>query len=139
MGSPMRTALTHFVVELRVEIGSTGALPSAEQADEALRTAITITDSNVTFMNATTQEGDIKPEGSGTTMRDNKTKVSDVKGNVVAGSAHVTQSSVDAVDVDKIREFAALVSQITPTLGFGSEEQAGLESETGELQAAISG
>jgi hypothetical protein len=90
------------------------------------------------FMQATTVNGDIMPDGPRTTIKDNKISVSDVKGNVVAGGAHVTQTTVDAVDVDKIGEFAALVSQITPTLGFGPDEQAELETETGELQAAAS-
>ncbi len=132
----VRTALTEFVVELRIELGDGDGLPSAEQTDEALRTAITITDSTITFVQATTKNGDIMPEGPRTTIKDNKIKVSDVKGNVVAGSAHVTQTTIDAVDVAKIREFAALVDQITPTLGFGSEEQAELGTETKELQAA---
>lgn len=134
----VRTALTEFVVELRVEIGEGGELPSAEQTDEALRSAISITASTVTILHATTKEGDIMPDGPRTTIRDNKIRISDVKGNVVAGGAHVTQTTVDAVDIDKIREFAALVSQIAPTLGFGPDDMAELDSETGELQAAAS-
>jgi hypothetical protein len=134
----VRTALTEFVVELCVEIGEDGDLPSAEQTDEALRSAISITDSSVTIMQATTLNGDIMPDGPRTTIKDNKISVSDVKGNVVAGSAHVTQTTIDAIDVAKIKEFAALVSQITPTLGFGPDEQDELETETGELQAAAS-
>lgn len=134
----VRTALTEFMVELRVELGQGGELPSAEQADEALRSAISITGSTITIMQATTVNGDIMPGGPRTTIKDNKISVSDVKGNVVAGGAHVTQTTVDAVDVDKIREFAALVSQIAPTLGFGPDEQAELETKTGELQAAAS-
>ena len=132
----IRTALTEFVVELRVEIGEGGELPSAEQTDEALRSAISITGSTVTIMQATTMNGDIMPDGPRTTIKDNKISVSDVKGNVVAGSAHVTQTTIDAIDVAKIKEFAALVSQITPTLGFGPDEQGELETETDELQAA---
>ena len=132
----VRTALTEFVVELRVEVGDGGGLPSAEQTDEALRTAISITDSTVTIVQATTKNGDIMPEGPRTTIKDNKIKVSDVKGNVVAGGAHVTQTTMDTVDVAKIREFAALVAQIAPTLGFAPEEAAELGTEIGELQAA---
>jgi hypothetical protein len=134
----VRTALTEFVVELRIEIGEGGELPSAEQTNEALRSAISITDSTVTIMQATTMNGDIMPEGPRTTIKDNKISVSDVKGNVVAGSAYVTQTTVDTINVAKIKEFAALVSQITPTLGFGPDEQDELEAETGELQAAAS-
>lgn len=132
----IRTVLTEFVVELRVEIGEGGELPSAAQTDEALRSAISITGSTVTIMQATTMNGDIMPDGPRTTIKDNKISVSDVKGNVVAGSAHVTQTTIDAIDVAKIKEFAALVSQITPTLGFGPDEQGELETETDELQAA---
>jgi hypothetical protein len=113
-------------------------VPSAERTDEALRSAISITDSTVTIMQATTMNGDIMPEGPRTTIKDNKISVSDVKGNVVAGSAYVTQTTVDTINVAKIKEFAALVSQITPTLGFGPDEQDELEAETGELQAAAS-
>lgn len=134
----VRTALAEFVVELRVEIGEGGELPSAEQTDEALRSAISITGSTVTIMQATTVNGDIMPEGPRTTIKDNKISVSDVKGNVVAGSAHVTQTTVDTIDIDKIKKFAALVSQIAATLGLGPDEQAELETETGELEAAVS-
>lgn len=133
----VRTALTEFVVELRIEIGEGGQLPSAEQADEALRAAISITDSTVTIMQASTTNGDIMPR-SRTTIKDNKISVSDVKGNVVAGSAHVTQTTVDAIDIDKIKKFAALVSQIAPTLGIGPHEQIELEAETDELETAAS-
>jgi hypothetical protein len=136
--SQVRTALTEFVVGLRVEIGEGGDLPSAELTDEALRTAISITDSTVTILHATTNEGDIMPDGPRTTIKDNKIRVSDVKGKVVAGGAHVTQTTIDAVDVAKIREFAALVSQIAPTLGFGPDEMAELDSKSAELQAAAS-
>ena len=132
----VRTALTEFVVELRIEIGEGDGLPSAEQTDEALRTAINITDSTITFVQATTKNGDIMPEGPRTSIKDNKIKIGDVKGNVVAGSAHVTQTTMDTVDVAKICEFAALVNQIAPTLGFGADEQAELGTEVGELQAA---
>jgi hypothetical protein len=57
---------------------------------------------------------------------------------VVAGGPHVTQTTVDAVGVDKIREFAALVNQIAPTLGSGPDEMAELDSKSAELQAAAS-
>lgn len=132
----VRTALTEFVVELRIELGDGDGLPSAEQTDEALRTAITITDSTITFVRATTKNGDIMPEGPRTTIKDNKIKIGGVNGNVVAGGAHVTQTTTDTVDVAKIRQFAALVSQIAPTLGFDAEEQAELGTEVDELHAA---
>jgi hypothetical protein len=132
----VRTALTELVVELRIEVGESSELPSADKTDQALQNAINIIGSTVTIVHATTKEGDIMPDGGRTTIKDNKISVSDVKGNVVAGSAHVTQTNVDTVDVAKVREFAALVNQIAPTLGFGLEEQAELEAETGELEAA---
>ena len=59
----VRTALTEFVVEVCGELGEGDGLPSAEQTDEALHTAINVTDSNVTIMHATRKEGDIMPDG----------------------------------------------------------------------------
>jgi hypothetical protein len=118
--------------------GWASGVPSAERTDEALRSAISITDSTVTILHATTKKGDIMLGGPRAAIKDNKIRVSDVKGNVVTGGAHVTRATIDAIDVAKIREFAALVSQITPTLGFGPDEMAELDSETSELQAAAS-
>jgi hypothetical protein len=136
----VRTALTEFVVELCGEIGYRDQLPSAEQTDEALRTAApwTITDSNVTIVTAITKGGDVMPSGPRTTIKNNKTKISDSTGNVSVASAHVAQVNGDTVDIEKIREFADLVSQLAPTLGLGPGQQAELESSASELQAAAS-
>ena len=135
----IRTALTEFVIELRAEAGDSEQLPSAAQTDEALRTAIpsvVFNNSAVTIMAATTKNGDIMPDGPRTTIKNNKTKIQDVKGNLAVASAHVAQVNGDGVDVEKIREFANLIGQIAPTLGLGPDEQAKLETGTDELQVA---
>jgi hypothetical protein len=126
-----------FVIELRAEAGDSEQLPSAAQTDEALRTAVPLVvfnNSAVTIMAATTKNGDIMPDGPRTTIKNNKTKIQDVKGNLAVASAHVAQANGDGIDVEKIREFANLIGQIAPTLGLGPDEQAELETETGELQ-----
>jgi hypothetical protein len=73
----IRTALTEFVAELRNEVGDCDELPSAEQADGALRAAlpsVIFNNSPVTFMTATTKNGDIMPDASRSTIKRNKTK-----------------------------------------------------------------
>lgn len=136
----IRTALTEFVIELRAEAGDSEQLPSAAQTDEALRTAVpsvVFNNSAVTIMAATTKNGDIMPDGPRTTIKNNRTKIQDVKGNLAVASAHVAQANGDGIDVKKIREFANLIGQIAPTLGLGPGQQADLESGADELQAAV--
>ncbi len=48
-------------------------------------------------------------------------------------SAHVAQVNGDAVDIEKIREFADLISQLAPTLGLGPDQQ---QCGADELHAA---
>ena len=115
----IRTALTEFVIELRARPATVSSSPSAVQTDEALRTAVpslVFNNSAVTIMAATTKNGDIMPDGPRTTIKNNKTKIQDVKGNLAVASAHVAQANGDGIDVKKIREFANLIGQIAPTL-----------------------
>jgi hypothetical protein len=135
----VRTALAEFIAELRSEVGDSDQLPSAEQTDEALRTAVpsaVINNSNVTIM--TTKEGDIMPDGDRTTIKGNTTKIEGASGNISVASANVNQVNAEGVDVEKIREFAALIAQIAPILGLAEVQQAELESGANELQAALS-
>jgi hypothetical protein len=137
----IRTTLTEFVVELHAEMGSSDQLPSAEQTDQALLAAIpsaVFNNSTVTILTATTKNGDIMPDGSRTTIKNNKTKIQDVKGNLAVASVHLAQTYGDGVDVGKIREFANFIGQISPTLGLGPDQQADLETGADELQAAAS-
>lgn len=134
----VRTALTEFVVELRSEVGETDELPSTEQTNEALRLTMpwTISGSNITIVAATTDKGDVMPQGDRTTIKGNKTTIKDASGNVSVASAHLTQVNVDAIDVEKIREFAALLTQIAPTLGLAPDEQGELQANAAELAEA---
>jgi hypothetical protein len=67
-------------------------LPSAEQADAALLAVLPsaiFNNSTVTLVTACTKNGDIMPGGSRTTIKGNKTKISDSTGNISVTSAHV--------------------------------------------------
>ncbi len=132
----IRTMLTEFVAELRTAVGDSNMLPTATQTDSAVMAMVgsaVIYDSNVTFM--TGNAGDIVTDQSRTTIKNNKTKISDVQGNVAAGSTNFTQTWNDAMDVDKIRQFGDLVSQLAPTLGFDPDQKAEVESGAAELRA----
>jgi len=135
----IRTALTEFVVELEAEVGESDQLPTGEQTDEVLRTAVPSTifnNSNVTIMN--TESGDIMPDAPRTTIKGNKTTIKGSNGTFAVASAHVAQVNGDGINVEKIREFADLIGQIAPALGLGLDQQADLESGAHELQAAAS-
>ena len=134
----IRAALVEFVINLRAEVGDGGQLPSAAQAEEALRAAVPaiFNNSTVTFM--TTKEGDIMPEGPRTMIKGNTTKIEGASGNISVASANVNQVNAEGIDVEKIREFAALIAQIAPTLGLAEAQQAELQSGADELQEAVS-
>jgi hypothetical protein len=135
----VRTKLSEFVAELRAEVGDGDQLPSAAQADEALRAAVpslTINNSTVTIVAATTNNGDIMPDARRTTIKGNKTKITSSTGNVSVASAHIAQVDGGSLDMEKIREFAALVSQIAPTLGLGPSQEAEFQASTDDLEQA---
>jgi hypothetical protein len=135
----VRTALTEFVAQLRNEVGDTDDLPSAAQADGALRAAlpsVVFNNSSVTVVTATTKNGDIMPDGPRTTIKGNKTEIRDATGNVSVASAHVAQFNSDGIDVEKVRQFADFVAQIAPTLGLGNDHQEELLAGAGDLQVA---
>jgi hypothetical protein len=135
----IRTALTEFVVELRNEVGDGDELPSAEQADWALRAVLpsaVFNNSTVTVLTATTKNGDIMPDGPRTTIKDNKTEIRGATGNMSVASAHVAQVNADSIDLEKLRQFADLLTQIAPTLGLSADQQMELKAGVSELQAA---
>jgi AbiTii len=135
----VRTALTELVAKLRNEVGDGADLPSAEQADEALRAAlpsVTFNNSSVTVVTATTKSGDIMPDGPRTTIKGNKTEIREATGNVSVASAHVVQVNSDGVDVEKIRQFTDLVTQIAPTLGLSTDQRTEVQVGVDDLQAA---
>jgi hypothetical protein len=137
----VRTVLTELVADLRFEVGDNEELPTAEQTTKAWSSAVgamQISGSHVTFIAASTEEGDIMPEGPRTTIKDNKTTIKDSTGNISVASAHVTQLSAGGVDLEKAREFADLIKQIAPTLGISAEQQADLETTADELLEAAS-
>jgi hypothetical protein len=136
----IRTALTEFVVKLRAEVGDSEELPSAEQTDGALRVAVpsaVFNNSTVTFVTASTKIGDIMSDGPRTTIKNNKTTIRGSTGNVTIASSHVAQVNGDDVDVEKIRQFADLLTQIAPTLGLAADQQAELQAGTDDLHVAI--
>jgi hypothetical protein len=133
----IRTMLTEFVADLRTEMGDSNMLPTATQTDsavEAMAGSAVIYDSNVTFVAGSA--GDIVTDQSRTTIKDNKTKIGDVQGNVAAGSADFNQIWNGALNVDQVRQFADLVSQLAPTLGLNPDQLAELQSGATELRAA---
>jgi hypothetical protein len=133
----IRTQLTEFVADLLSEVGDSNMLPTARQTDSAVEAMVgsaVIYDSNVTFVSGSA--GDIVTGQSRTTIKDNKTKIGDVQGNVAAASTDLTQIWSDALDVDKVRQFADLVSQLASTLGFNPDQQAELQSGAAELRVA---
>lgn len=135
----VRTKLTEFIAELRTVIGQSGRLPSAEQADAALRTVLPsaiFNNSNVTVVTAYTKNGDIMPGGPRTTIKGNKTKISDSTGNISVASAHVAQMNNDEIDIEKVHRFAGFAVQIAPTLGLNTEQHVELQAAVDELQAA---
>lgn len=135
----IRTAMIEFVAQLRSEVGNSDALPSAEQADEALRAAlpsVVFNNSSVTVVTATTKRGDIMPDGPRTTIKGNKTEIRDATGNVSVASAHVAQLNSDSVDVEKVQQFVDFIAQIAPTLGLSTDNQEDLLAGAGDLQAA---
>ncbi len=88
-----------------------------------------INDSTITIVAAATHKGDIMPDGPRTTIKGNTTTIRDSTGNLSVASAQVAQvNGGDAIDAEKIKEFAALISQIAPTLGLAPGEQAELQA-----------
>jgi hypothetical protein len=137
----VRTKLGDFVAELRAEVGDGDQLPSAAQADEALRAAVpslTISNSTVTIVTATTKNGDIMPDARRTTIKGNRTKIKGSTGNVSVASAHVAQVDGGNLDMEKIREFTELLGQIAPTLGLVADQQSEFQDGTDDLQQAAS-
>ena len=115
----VRTTLTQFVAELRSEVVMPGSCHRPLRPTRPLQAAVpwaVISDSNVTIM--TTKEGDIMPKAPRTTIKNNKTKIRGSTGNVSVASAHIAQVNVDGIDLDKVRDFADLVTQIAPTFGW---------------------
>jgi hypothetical protein len=53
-------------------------------------------------------------------------------------SAHVAHVNGDGSDVEKIRQFAELLGQVAPTLGLSADQQAELQADADDLQAAAS-
>lgn len=133
----IRTALAEFIAELRAEVGDGDQLPSSSQTDKALQVALpaaVFTNSNVTIM--TTGKGDIMPDDDRTIIRDNKTTIRGSAGNISVASAKVAQVNSTAPDIAKIKEFADLVRQVSPTLGFASGQETGLQAAADELTHA---
>jgi hypothetical protein len=125
------------LARLVVEMGDSAQLPSAGQAVDALRAAnpsAVFKDSTVTILS--TKEGDIMPEGSRTTIKGNTTKIEGSTGNISVASAQVSQINVDSIDIQKIREFADLISQIAPALGLNEDQLVELQSGADELREA---
>jgi hypothetical protein len=117
----IRTALAEFIAELRAEIISDDVMPSAAQADEALRTAVPgafFANSNVTIM--TTGMGDITADRDQTIIRDNKTTIRDASGNFSVAGTNTSQVSGTALNRAKISEFADFIRQISPVIGLAS-------------------
>ena len=128
----IRTALAAFVSELRTEVGDD--VPSAIQTDEALRVAVPGTffaNSNVTIM--TTGRGDIVADGDKTNIRDNKTTIKGSAGNFSVASSRVTQSSGATLNGERIKDFADLILQISPTLHLAPELAAELREVADDL------
>jgi len=133
----IRTALAEFIVELNAEVGDGDELPSSSQTDRALQVALpaaVFTNSTVTIM--ATGKGDIMPADDQVIIKDNKTTIKDSSGNVSVASANVTQINREAVDVARIREFAALIRQISPILGFTSDQETELQAAADDLTNA---
>jgi hypothetical protein len=130
----IRTALAEFVAELRAEAGDSNDVPTANQTDKAFQVALpaaVFTNSNVTIM--TTGKGNIMPDDDRTIIKDNKTTIKGSTGNFSVASAKVTQINSPAIDLAKIREFADLMRQISPTLGFASDQETELQAVADDL------
>jgi hypothetical protein len=124
---------------LRTEIGHGGGLPSAVQTDGALATVLPFAifyNSTVTVVTASTEDGDIMPDGPRGTVKGNKTEIRDATGNVSVASAHVAQFNRDGTGIEKIRRFADFAAQIAPTLGLNTDQHAKLQAGVDELQEA---
>lgn len=133
----IRTALAEFIVELRAEVGDGDELPSARQTDRALQVALpaaVFTNSTVTIM--TTGKGDIMPDDDRTIIRDNKTTIRGSSGNVSVASAKVAQINREAFDITRIKEFAGLIRQVSPILGFTSDQETELQAAADDLTDA---
>jgi len=125
------------LAKLVVKVGDSAQLPSAGQAAEAVPAAVpsaVFNNPTVTILN--TKEGDIMPEGPRTTIKGNTTKIERSTGNISVASAQATQINADDIDIQKIREFADLISQVAPALGLNEDQLAELQSGTDELREA---
>jgi hydroxyethylthiazole kinase-like sugar kinase family protein len=104
-------------------------------AVEAMVGSAVFYNSNVSFVAG--GAGDIVTDQSRTTIKDNKTKIGDLQGNVAAGSSHFSQVYSGTIDVAKLREFADLISDIADKLDLAPEERAELASGADELRARL--
>jgi AbiTii len=129
----IRSRVAALVSDLRADVSTNDGLPSAEQAEQALRNIVGKATFNgpVNFFTGHTKTGDIVSN-----QPQNEYNFGDIKGNVAAGSQNFTQVNQDTFDVAKVREFADLITEIAGTLQLEADQRSDLEAGAIELHAA---
>lgn len=111
-------------------------LPSAVQ-EAGLRAPYTsVIFNNLKVIIVNTKEGPIMLDGMRTTITGNTTKIESSTGNFAVASSDVTQIKAEGIDVEKVQEFAKLITEISPILGLTEDEQGKLQSGALELRTA---
>lgn len=129
----IRSLVAALVSDLRADVSTGDRLPSAEQAEQALRDIVGTATFNgpVNFFAGHTKTGDLVRN-----QPKNEYNFGGIKGNVAVGSQNFTQVYQDTLDVSKVREFADLITEIAGTLRLEADQRADLEAGAIELYAA---
>jgi AbiTii len=126
----IRTALAELVAELIMLTPQDQDVPDKQAADQAVQ--LVITGDRPTIHYANSRAGDIVTDSSGSEYN-----FGDITGNVAAGSSDVTQNYNAGFDVTKVREFAALATEVVALLGLDVRQQAELGAAADELHEAV--
>ena len=132
----VRTALIEFVDELQSEVDASGTAPSPAKTRAILAHTMPWIIAENAVVTTIHHVGDNVTDSSKTTIKNNRTKVSENSGTVVAASAHVQAGTQQGINSEKLNEFASFIRQLAPTLNLAQEDQTELESAVTEVESA---
>jgi hypothetical protein len=126
----VRSALVDLVTDLTTVTPQDQDVPDRQAADRAVQFIFNGDRTTIHFGDS--RAGDIVTENSG-----NQYNISDVNGNVAAGSSDFTQNYSTGFASTKVRQFAELVTQVADLLGLDTSQQTELAAANTELHDAI--